>query len=318
MQIIDPIKQPALLPDIPDRIHKARGAVIDSVMLAESVDAGSYLIDDTSEASPKETPIQTRVLVSYEGIDVDIAGAKRFTAFDREVVDAVASLARHNEVFTAAMIYRVMMGKKDYQYVTPHQEKLVEDSMRKCAFLRVQLDVTDILERESPIGRQLKQAGVSGQFSGSMLSFETLTLQKGKRTVTCFRLLAEPVIIRYAYSLKKVSSFPIELLDTSINKTEKNIILQSFLLRSIDAMYRGESASLFIDINDLYQAIDGQDDLKQQKARYRSTAGTILEDWVGQGFISGYALRKVGSAIKGFDITLNPARAACCPDQIEG
>lgn len=301
--LIDGNNQLILFPEIPDYIEKARGPVVDSVMMAAVTEMGSVLIDDTSESSNKPLPIQTRVLVSYEEIDVDIAGGKRFTAFDREVIDAIASLAKENRVFTAAMVYRVMMGKKDYQFVTKRQERLVEESMRKCSCLRVQLDVTDIMERNSPIGKQLKQAGVSGRFGGSMLSFETLTLQKGKRNVTCFRLLAEPLIFRYAETMKKVSSFPIELLDTPVNKNESNIILQSFLLRSIDAMYRGES-DCFIDANQMYHSIPGQSDLKQQRSRYRAVASTILDDWVAKGFIKGHSIYKVGGVIKGFRITL--------------
>lgn len=300
-----------LLPDIPDYIRKARGPVIDSVMGQGLAEQSAYLVDDTSEVIPdKPLPIQTRVLLSYEGLDFNIQGKLKLTAFDREVIDAVASLAPKNDVITPAMIYRVMMGKKDYQYVTPQQEQRVIDSMTKCAYSKIQLDLTDLMEKDSPIGRQLKKEGISASYSGNVISFEVVTINKGNKSINCYRILTEPAIIRYAASLGKISEFPIELLDTRINKTERNIIIQSFLLRNIDEMYRGERDSCFIDIHRFYEAIEAENELKQHKARFRATAISILEDWVKKGFIKDFSVRKVSNTIKGFDIVLTPSLPA--------
>jgi len=294
-----------LLPDIPGTIRKARGPVIDSVMGQSLLEQTPYLVDDTSETSVgKPLPIQTRVMLSYEGIDLDIQGRMKLTAFDREVIDAVASLALYNEVITPAMIYRLMMGKKEYQYVTPLQEKRVMASMSKCAYSKLQLDLTDLMEKGSPIGKQLKKEGISASYSGNLLSFETMSLQRGSRMVTCYRMLTEPAIIRYAASLGKISEFPIDLLDTRVSKTERNIVLQSFLLRCIDEMYREEDALRFIDIHRFYRAIDAEDDTPQHKARFRAVAEAIFEDWVQKGYIRAFQLRKAGSVVKGYEILL--------------
>lgn len=300
-------EQPVLLPDYPDLVRKAYGPVIDSVMSQEVMEAADYLVNDaTTEkvTGGKSLPIQTRVMLSYEGIDFDIQGRTKLKPFDREVIDAVASLAQQNDLITPAMIYRVMMGKRDYQYVSPAQEQRVAESMNKCAFTKIKIDLADMSETGSPVGKKLRQAGIKASFSGNLLSFEVVTVSKGSKEVTCYHILTEPAIVRYAAELGKVSEFPIELLDTQVSKTERIIILQSFLLRQIDEMYREPDIPRFISAEDLYAAIDAQDDTRQHKARYRTVAMSILTEWVQKGFIANVSTRKAGKQVKGFDITL--------------
>ena len=119
-----------------------------------------------------------------------------------------------------------------------------------------------------------------------------------------YRILSQPTIFRYAASLGKVSKFPIWLLDTSVSKTVKVIVLQSFLLRSIDSMYRNGDQQ-FIDAKRIYESVNAQHDTDQVKARIRKHTKTILSDWIEKGFISGFQLHMAGNKIKGYDIMLN-------------
>lgn len=297
--------QTTFLASMPQTVRKARGAVIDSMVGKELLDHAALLVDDTATSSIGEPlPISTKVMVSYEGMDLDIKGRLAFNAFDREVIDAVATLTQKNQLITAAMVFRVMMGKTEYQFITEQQEKRVEESLAKCAFSRIQLDLTDLYEKDDSFGEALKKAGIEASFSGNMLSLEEVTLKRGRKKIRCYRLLSQPPIIRYAAELGKISEFPIDLLDTSINKTERNIILQSFLLRRIDEMIRGEDTQRFIPVESLYEAIEEPNASRQHKSRYRSVAETILSDWVEKGFLLSYHIRKQGNAVKGYHICL--------------
>ncbi len=299
--------QYSLLPvDMPHLVKHMHGPVIDSVMSQGLAENLNVLLNDTSVTSEKPLPIQTRVMLSYEGLDYHIEGKQKFTTFDREVLDAVASLAGENEIITPAAIYRVMMGKRDSHYVTRAQEQKVINSMLKCGYSKLSIDLTDMTEKDSPIGKQLQKDGLSVTYSGNLISFEMVTLSSRYREVTCFRLLSEPALVRYAASIGRISEFPIDLLDTSVNKTETNIMIQSYLLRCIDEMYRGEASGNLISISKLYEAIEGQDANDQQKARFRTAASTILTDWKNKDYIKGFTQRKVGRTIKGFEINLNP------------
>lgn len=298
--------QTSFIANMPQTVRKARGPVIDSMVGKDLLEHAALLVDDTAKNSIGEPlPISTKVMVSYEGMDLDIKGRLAFNAFDREVIDAVATLTQKNQLITAAMVFRVMMGKTEYQFITEQQEQRVEESLAKCAFSRIQLDLTELYEKDSAIGGELKKAGIEASFSGNVLSLEEVTLKRGKKKIRCYRLLSQPPIIRYAAELGKISEFPIELLDTSINKTERNIILQSFLLRRIDEMIRGEDTNRFIPVESLYEAIEEPNASRQHKSRYRSVAETILQDWVEKGFLSAYRTKKLGNAVKGYEIELS-------------
>lgn len=299
-----PEGQLSLMPDIPDTVQKGRGAVFDSLMMQTLEEQGPLLLDDVSETTGKPLPVQTKIMLSYEGIDFDIKGRIELTPFDREVLDAVATLYQNNKYMTSAHIYRVMMGKKEYQYVTPNQQKQVRESMTKCGFSKLDIVLEDINEKGSRIGKELKAYGIKATYSGPLLAFELVTVSRGEKTIDCFKILAEPAIIKYATAMGKISEYPIELLDTSVNKTPKNIVLQAFLLRNIDEMYRDRSLRRLIDIDHLYKIIGAADATPQHKARYRATACKILDDWVKMGYIEGYEIRKAGPYIKGFKIML--------------
>lgn len=288
--------------DIPETVQKARGPVIDQVM-SQGIMEQAIILDDEAEIPPVPLPIQTRVMLSYDELVIKTRGNFKLSPFDREVLDAVATLYPGNEYITSEMIYRVMMGKQKYQYVTETQKRHVRESMERFAVARLRIDVADFEEKDSPIGRELRKRGVSAHYESYMIAFETVQLRRGDKMTDFYHILQNPVVFNYAKSLGKVSEFPIGLLDTKVNKTPRMIVLQSFLLRSIDSMYRGES-SPFISIDAMYRAIDAGNETAQHKARYRNNAAAILDDWVKRGYIRGYKVHMAGRYIRGYDIQL--------------
>jgi len=301
--------QISLLSDIPEIIQKTRGAVIESIITAPALEA--VFVDDTYEKPTSPLPIHTRFLVQYPDFEADVNGKPiSITAFDREVIDAVTSLIPYNIFITPQMIYRLMMGKREYQAVTPQQIARVEESMRKCHMAEITIDITDIAEKESPVGIQLKKDGLEARYSGHLIAFETMVVaarRSGERLTTHYKILTPPVIARYAQSIGKISYFPIELLDTNLNKTERIILLQSFLLRKIDEMHRGES-SLTIETYDIYKSIDGLNAGNTVKKRFRNAVEVILSHWIEKNYIQGYSIRLVGKVIKAYEIQLLPSQ----------
>jgi hypothetical protein len=306
--------QLSILSDIPEIIQKTRGPVIESIISAPALE--DITINDTYEKQASPLPIHTRFLVQYPDFEADVNGRPiSITAFDREVIDAVTSLIPYNTFITPQMIYRLMMGKREYQAVTPQQVARVEESMRKCHMAEITIDITDIAEKESPIGAQLKKDGLEARYSGHLIAFETVIVaarRGGERLVTHYKILTPPVIARYAQSIGKISYFPIELLDTNLNKTERIILLQSFLLRKIDEMHRGES-SLTIETYDIYKSVDGLDAGNTVKKRFRNAVEVILAHWIEKNYIKGYSIRWVGKVIKAYEIQLLPNQKQLLP-----
>lgn len=298
--------QLSFIPEIPYHVQKARGPVFDEVLGQGMMERTTLLIDDVVESTSTPLPIQTRVMLDYEEIDIETAGM-RLNAFDREIIDAIVSLLPYNDFITPEMIFRVMMGKRTARHITDNQRELVRKSLMRCSHARIKISLTDMCEKDSPIGRKLKKQGIKAEYSEPVLSFKVMTVEKGGKTFDRYIIDSVPVLSRYAASLGKVSVFPIDLFDTRVNKTPKNIILQSFLLRAIDEMYRDSSIPTMIDLVDIYAAIDSTNALRQHKLRIREAAETIFEDWIGKKYIKNYTVRKVVRDIKGYDIELSPS-----------
>ena len=291
----------SFIPEIPNRIQKARGPLLDEVLGQGMLEETSILIDDVAESTPTPLPIQTRVMLDYEQINIETVGM-RLNAFDREVIDAVVSLRPYNDYITPEMIYQVMMGKQTARYITDKQREMVRKSLMRCSHARIRISLTDMSEKNSPIGRQLKKQGIKAEYSEQVLSFKLMSVEKRGKIFDHYVIDSEPVLSRYAVSLGKVSVFPIELFDTRVNKTTKNIVLQSFLLRAIDEMYRDSSVPTTIDLFDIYAAIDATNELRQHKLRIRG----IFEDWIEKKYIKTFLIRKAIRDIKGYDIELIP------------
>lgn len=295
----------SFIPEIPYRVHKARGPVFDEVLGQGLIEKTTLLIDDVVESTPTPLPIQTRVMLDYEEIDIETPGM-RLNAFDREVIDAVVSLLPHNDFITPEMIFRILMGSRKAKHITDKQRDLVRKSLMRCSHARIKISLTDMYEKDSPIGRKLKRQGIKAEYSESVLSFKMMKVEKGGRVFDRYVIDSVPALSRYAASLGKVSVFPIDLFDTHVNKTEKNIILQSFLLRAIDEMYRDSSISTTIDLADIYAVINSTNAIRQHKLRIRETVETIFNDWIEKKYIKNYAIRKAVRDIKGYDIELSP------------
>ena len=298
--------QLSFIPEIPYRVQKARGPVFDEVLGQGMMERTTLLIDDVVESTPTPLPIQTRVMLDYEEIDIETPGM-RLNAFDREVIDAVVSLLPYNDFITPEMIFRVLMGSRKAKHITDKQRELVRKSLMRCSHARIKISLTDMCEKDSPIGRKLKKQGIKAEYSEQVLSFKMMTVEKGGRTYDRYVIDSVPVLSRYAASLGKVSVFPIDLFDTHVNKTQKNIILQSFLLRAIDEMYRDSSIPTTIDLADVYAVINATDALRQHKLRIRESVETIFDDWIEKKYINSYTIRKTVRDIKGYDIELSPA-----------
>ena len=231
--------------EIADTVKKTRSIIVDDIMTREVSGTGeTFLSSEYHDDLPIQ--IKARIMLSYEG--VDIKSKTELTPFDHEVVDAVATLALEgNEIVNTAAIYRVIAGRPKNQYVSPTQRERVMKSMEKCAFSKLSITIGNYDE----IAGQLRLPG-EATFSGNLLSFEMIKQKTNRGMTDYFRILTIPALFRYAASVGKISAFPIEMLDTPVSKTEGIILMQSFLLRRIDAMNRKEISDCTIFWKDIF------------------------------------------------------------------
>ena len=78
----------------PRTAQKTRGALVDELMTREITEQiAEFTVTDRAIPEPS-VPVETRVLLSYEGVEVD--GRVQLDDIDREVIAAVATLAMYN------------------------------------------------------------------------------------------------------------------------------------------------------------------------------------------------------------------------------
>lgn len=281
-----------------EQVLKSRSQIVQDVMEHDE----DSIYSEVSERTQRM--VETKISVFFdENPDLNLKFSKKFTAFDKEVIDAVSTLAQISEVMTSASIYRTITGKQEGQYVNPTQRAKVEESMEKCRTCIVTLSLLDG-------GKGVRYRGLDmKKYRSSAIAFSNIeTENKKSENITFYKILEIPILYRLADTLGKISVFPSVLLDTPVAKTESVIAVQSFLLKSIDLMQKNLTEERMILWTDIYQ-VSGKENTKQYRSKTRDMSKKILQHWVGEGFIQNFLVSGAGKA-SGVEIYLEPKEKA--------
>ncbi len=278
---LDPTKIMATAP-LPEKVKRDATDIFNEVINVplEELVAEEVVNIEVETSASTILPVKNKMILSYEG-----EFGEKLTFFDREVVDAIATLAPHTQVISATTIFRVISGNRE-AHVTTTQRQRVEDAMEKCGNYKVEIDITNQYLEVMP-----QEAGNvhSMNYSGRLISFEKLRKKATHGSNTYYKILGIPPVFRYAEAIGKVSVFPLALLGTPIKKTEQVIVLQSYLLREIGKMKQEEHYSRNIFWESVYSLTEVDSDARQLRARVRGRVIVMLDFWVKQEFIEGYA-----------------------------
>ncbi len=279
---------------VPEEVAKSRSIIMDDMV---NKPFEGLMEINREEKSPIATaPIRTKALVSLnlDNKEVNLS-TDTLTRFDREVIDAVATLVCHIDVMSSATIYRTITGKQANQFVTPAQQQKVEESLRRCSRCIVEIDATASFLNAIP---QQKGKTKKLSFRGPLIAFAELIHQSEAETTTFFQILQIPPIFKYAETIGKVSHFPFELLDTPVRKTESLIFIQGYLLRTIDEMNRGILVTREILWDKLYEIAECDLSKRQYKAELRKNTISMLDYWVQMKFIASFTNEMKGKEKK--------------------
>lgn len=273
---------------MPEEVKKGRSNLIDDVISANQSDHKNVVLENDEISELTQNPVSSRISLSFGDTEEGVVMCSRvLTNFDREVIDAVSSLAPFTQIMTAATIYRVITGKNESSPVNSRQKQRVEESMDRCSGCKVTIDITSKISNDSSYHRQRDE---SVTYSGQAISFETIKHSNRKGTTTYYKVAYIPPFYRFAEKLGKISVVPLRLLDSPVSKTDSVIAMQSFLLREIDTMKRDVHKSREINWNDLYQMAsqEGRILSKKENLRIRTSILSILDFWISEEFILNY------------------------------
>lgn len=261
------------------------------------------LVSVALERKGSKKQIDTMVSINFDEMKaqgVEIYGSKELTTFDREVHDAITTLAveGENEFITLQMIFRTMNPRAK---LTPKQTENISHSVTKMMYSLLVIDTS-------------KEAAAYGfesfKYNGYLIPAEKVTASLNGNIVECIHLFRVPPLYDYADRKNQVGRVDIKLLDSpDISKTEETIILQGYLLRRILTMKNpGNKQSNNIVYDTIYKQleIDAPSDgaLRKKKADVRKKVKTLLDYWKKEKFIKGYTENKKGQEMYSVAITV--------------
>ncbi len=273
---------------LPEEVKKGRSHLIDGMISNTNSENGEISIKEQEISEITKVPVETRVSLSFDRDETGVVSCSRaLTNFDREVIDAVSTLAPNFQIMTSATIYRLITGKDESTQVNQSQKKRVEESMKRCARCQVTIDITSELAAQP--GFQ-DRVGEELRFTGNAINYESIEHQVGRGSTIYYKINSMPPFYRFAEKLGKVSIFPLRLLDSPVAKTDNIIAVQSYLLREIDSMKRDDEKEKVIAWGVIYEMAtqEGKSETRQEKKRTRDTVQRILDYWIDEDYIIGY------------------------------
>ena len=272
---------------------KARGGVIDEAFNKEAPPQRRQIeIDDTFAPDAADLPVQARVMFDYSALKIKNHIIEPLNEFDRNVMDAIATLYRGpGQWISYEDIYRVIIGKKKTYFIEAGQVDMVRDSIKKFLCCSVEIKIIDYAE-DSSIRDPLEKNGVRELFKErSLLPCDIMEeIIDGKGVIQGIYLRETPPLIEYVNEFEQASLFPVLIVDTPLVKTRKTIMLQSHVLRDIDKMYRDRAARIengnLIKLDEIYALME--DKIINEKARTRKKVTDLLAYWKETRYIEGY------------------------------
>lgn len=199
---------------IPEAVKKGRSHLIDGMIAAKNGESGEMTLEKAEISDITRSPVTTRVSLSFDREEDSVVICSRaLTNFDREVIDAVSSLAPTTQIMTASTIYRIITGKDEKSPVNQGQKKRVEDSMKRCARCQVTIDITSEFKANAVISGK---NGEEVRYMGNAISYEAIEHQVGRGTTTYYKINSMPPFYRFAEKLGKISIIPFKLLDSPV------------------------------------------------------------------------------------------------------
>lgn len=230
-------------------------------------------------------PIYTLVSIDIAELEgVKINGRRELTAFDREVHDAIITLYVEggNTYITVNMIYQMMTGKRG-AHCSSKQAQAISDAITKLMFSHAVIDAS----------QEAKLRGLDkARYDSNLLNAKRLTVSANGQTTEAIKILDTPILYDYAEKRNQIGRFDVKLLDSPVNKTEENIVLDGYLRRRILSIKGSSKLSPTIKYDTVYKQLEitasSDGALRKKKLKVRETVKKLLDFYKKEGFIKGY------------------------------
>lgn len=202
---------------------------------------------------------------------------KRLTPFDKRVYTSIAALYNAgNDIVSLTQIYKHMgnSGRPN----TKNLEK-ISGSITKMTAARIM--VSNKKEAEKYNYKDLS-------YTGSLLPLEAGEAYniKGALTEAAIHLFREPPLVSFARKRKQITTVSLKLLQSPINKTDSNIMIDDYLIEIISLAKNKHLKSVETKYEKLYTHL--QTNTTMQKKRLPEKISRYLDHYKTCNYITGY------------------------------
>lgn len=236
-----------------------------------------------------------------------IEGGHALSPYDKSIINGVTSLIESgNTVFSVPMLYHAMTGRKNPTVDEALYDEIV-GKLEKMRRMMLTIDLTEENEAHYITGQDGKNLEVTDlTLEGYLLPLNKVSgLVNGKRT-ELYQIIQHPPLYTYSKMRRQLASVRIALLSAPVNNNATTIPLKTYLLQRIELMKneRNSITRSSILYESIYQELGALEANKTRKMRIRGYTTTILDYFVEQLYIKGYAEYKKGRSVAGILITV--------------
>lgn len=248
--------------------------------------------------------------ISLMDLPPEIKLSRDIEPFDNLVFTAVLSLYEAgNKHFTGQSIYHSLTGDPNAKAST-EKLKEIDDSWTRLTSTAIKLNTGTVSELFGKVQWERTRRIIEG-------GKDTISIQNqtGLHETTIYTMNEQPLLQEYANCINQIRRYPIDYLNTPVNKTTEISILQKHLLDHIAAIPK-------ISDHILYETLFSKIDIsaptanaeKQKKSKLRKQIYRMLDYWKQIGFIYNWSEEKKGKTLHAIVIIKNPPKAIAQKD----
>lgn len=237
-------------------------------------------------ANPKSNkPILTFYSIDFDALGDNVTISRKLEPFDQRVYLAVSALYNAgNTIISFSQIYKTMGYTS-----APNQRDTAKigDSIAKMAAAHLSLDNS----QEAKSYRYDKFV-----YNASLLPMERIEgVINGKAVEAAIHLFREPPLISFARGRKQITTIDKKLLETPVNKTSQNLMIENYLIERIAHAKTGRQPTKI-----LYSTIYKEANIteKKQRQRAKEKLDIILGHYVKCGYINSFTQDRDGIQIE--------------------
>lgn len=247
---------------------------VSAVTYGRSVEDYEKTLEINVAKSGSDKAINVTYAVNFEALDASVS--RSLSHFDKQVcIAAAAHYAADNNVVSLSQIYTAM-GNNGRP--SPGQIAKIGASIDKLAKTEITIDNTEeaiaykgrkkVVDKEMIIACKRRDAYINGHLTKGAIFMYDL-----------------PAPIRFARDRGQIITLDLKVLQSPMNKTEENLILQDYLIRRISR--KGDPRRILIST--LLSKIGAQGS-RQKKWRAQEKVKALLEYYKEIGFIADFKL----------------------------